>query len=211
MGERRGDNRLKDEQQSKNSNGRHSPLTIRNQTRALEIAESLVIGVLGDGADYSREEEMGKTSKWLWSFLTGKKDKEKEKRSSNQNFTTTSECPATPISIRHNPKEKKRWSFRRATTAVSRDSYPLEMVATTMPVVAAAQAAMDIDYEEQRQGLAIVVAKAAAADAAVAAAIKIQSVFRSYLMVTIYQSPGDAVGKKSTQGIARIGEAAGTS
>ena len=30
-------------------------------------------------------------------------------------------------------------------------------------------------------------------------------------MVTIYQSPGDAVGKKSTQGIARIGEAAGTS
>ncbi|XP_023000240.1 uncharacterized protein LOC111494521 [Cucurbita maxima] len=124
---------------------------------------------------------MGKTGKWLRSFLTGKKDKEKEKRSSNQNFTTTSECPATPISIRHNPKEKKRWSFRRATTAVSRDSYPLEMVATTMPVAAAEQAAMDMDYEEQRQGLAIVVAKAAAADAAVAAAIKIQSVFRSYL------------------------------
>ncbi|XP_038875353.1 protein IQ-DOMAIN 14-like [Benincasa hispida] len=154
---------------------------------------------------------MGKTSKWLRNFLTGKKDKEKEKCPSNQIFSTTSEYPATPISIRHNPKEKKRWSFRRPSAAAavlvsSRDSFPfpLEMVSTSMPV---AQAAMDVDYEEnKKQDLAMVVAKAEVADAAVAAAqaaatairltevayvkatefeeaaaIKIQSVFRSYL------------------------------
>ncbi|KAG7013534.1 Protein IQ-DOMAIN 31 [Cucurbita argyrosperma subsp. argyrosperma] len=148
---------------------------------------------------------MGKTSKWLRNFLTGKKDKEKE-----QNSSTTSEYPATPISIRHNSKEKKRWSFRRssaaATAVSSRDSFPfpLEMVSSIMPV---AQAAMDMDYEEKKQAVAMLVVKAAAADAAVAAAqaaaaaairltevaymkataieeaaaIKIQSVFRSYL------------------------------
>ncbi|XP_031737432.1 protein IQ-DOMAIN 14 isoform X2 [Cucumis sativus] len=169
---------------------------------------------------------MGKTSKWLRNFLTGKKDKEKEKCPSNQNF---SEYPATPISIRHNPKEKKRWSFRRSSAAAAvavlpRDSFPfpLEMVSTTMPVaamdveseehkkqslaMATAKAAMDVDYEEKKQAVAMVVAKAAAADAAMAAAqaaaaairltevayvkatafeeaaaIKIQSTFRSYL------------------------------
>lgn len=54
---------------------------------------------------------MGKTSKWLRNFLTGKKDKEKEKSPSNQIFSTSSEYPATPISIRHNPKEKNDGVF----------------------------------------------------------------------------------------------------
>lgn len=139
---------------------------------------------------------MGKTSKWLRNFLSGKKDK--KELPSNQNFSTTFEYPATPISIRQNSKEKKRWSFRRSAAAVSRDSHPLEMVSTTMPV---AQAAVGVDNEEKGQGLAMLMAKAVAADAAVAAAIrltevahvkatafeeaaaiKIQSVFRSYLV-----------------------------
>lgn len=97
--------------------------------------------------------------------------------------------------------------------------FPLEMVSTIMPVaqaamdvnygenkkqglaMAAAKAAMDMDCEVKRQAVAMVVVKAAAADAAVAAAtrltevayvkatafeeaaaIKIQSVFRSYLV-----------------------------
>ncbi|XWS53934.1 hypothetical protein CRYUN_Cryun10bG0042700 [Craigia yunnanensis] len=152
---------------------------------------------------------MGKTGKWLKSFLTGKKDKEKEKGkyTSNQNSSVAPENPATPISIPPTtPKEKRRWSFRRssATEMPIKDLNCTEQVATTpTPSV---EAAMDNEDEQKKHAMEVAVATAAAADAAVvaaqaavvvirltaaanekasaaeeAAAIKIQSVFRSYL------------------------------
>ncbi|EXB51149.1 Protein IQ-DOMAIN 31 [Morus notabilis] len=148
---------------------------------------------------------MGKTSKWLRSILTGKKDKEKEK----ENCQSDNENPTTPISIpQTTPKEKRRWSFRRSSASAappkdSKDSNSVEQGAMTPLLV---QAALDAENEHKKHAMAVAVATAAAADAAVAAAqaaaavirltaaangknsaieeaaaIKIQSVFRSYL------------------------------
>lgn len=153
---------------------------------------------------------MGKTGKWLRSFLTGKKDKDKEKEKlpSNQNSSITPENNSTtPISTpQTTPKEKKRWSFRRssATAAASKDLNSEEPNATTPPV---AQATLDAGNVHKTHAMAMAAATAAAADAAVAAAqaaaavirltaaasgrtsaveeaaaTKIQSVFRSYLV-----------------------------
>ncbi|XP_022748965.1 protein IQ-DOMAIN 14 [Durio zibethinus] len=149
---------------------------------------------------------MGKTAKWLKSFLTGKKDKEKEKGkyTSNQNSSVASEKPATPISIPPTtPQEKRRWSFRRssATATLIKNLNCTEQVAT-IPTPSV-EATLDNEDEQKKHAMAVAVARAAAADAAVAAAqavirlttaaneiasaaeeaaaIKIQSVFRSYL------------------------------
>jgi hypothetical protein len=142
---------------------------------------------------------MGKSGKWLKSFLTGKKDKEREKKgTTQQNSTPIIENPVTPISIPPaTPKEKRRWSFRRssATAAAPKDSNSTEPIATTQP--AAVQGTLDSDNEQKMHAMAM----AAAADAAMAAAqaaasvirltnstieedaaVKIQSVFRSYLV-----------------------------
>ncbi|KAL6189606.1 hypothetical protein ACLB2K_040992 [Fragaria x ananassa] len=157
---------------------------------------------------------MGKTSKWLRSFLAGKKDKDhkdKEKCStttstSNPNCspaTTHDQNPTTPIST---PKEKRRWSFRRssATSPASKDSSVVEAPTTPPPV----HTTLDFsdNFEQKKHALAVAAATAAVADATAAAAqaaaavmrltaaanvkaaaieeaaaIKIQSVFRSYL------------------------------
>ncbi|GMN46762.1 hypothetical protein TIFTF001_015942 [Ficus carica] len=150
---------------------------------------------------------MGKTSKWLRSILTGKKAKEKEKENCLSDHNSIAENPTTPISIpQSTPKEKRRWSFRRssASAAPSKDSNSAEHMAVTPPPVV--QAAFDAENEHKKHAMAVVVATAAAADAAVAAAqaaaavirltaaangkasaieeaaaIKIQSVFRSHL------------------------------
>jgi hypothetical protein len=142
---------------------------------------------------------MGKSGKWLKSFLTGKKDKEREKKgTTQQNSTPIIENPVTPISIPPaTPKEKRRWSFRRssATAAAPKDSNSTEPIANTQP--AAVQGTLDSDNEQKMHAMAM----AAAADAAMAAAqaaasvirltnstieedaaVKIQSVFRSYLV-----------------------------
>ncbi|KAF5736802.1 protein IQ-DOMAIN 14-like [Tripterygium wilfordii] len=150
---------------------------------------------------------MGKTGRWLRSFLTGKKEKEKDKEKSTAQVPSNStEIPATPISTLPNtPKEKRRWSFRRssATAPPSKDLNSLEQNGERTPVV---QDNLDSEDELKKHARAVAAATAAAADAAVAAAqaaaavirltaaatgragaveeaaaIKIQSVFRAYL------------------------------
>lgn len=152
---------------------------------------------------------MGKTGKWLRNFLTGKKEKEKEKEKSanNQNFSNGTENPTTPVST--TPKEKKRWSFRRssATATPTTASKELNFVESNVTASQAVQTATDIQDEQRKHAMAVAAATAAAADAAVAAAqaaaavirltsgsngtsasveeaaaIKIQSVFRSHLV-----------------------------
>lgn len=150
---------------------------------------------------------MGKTGKWLKSFLSGKKVKEKEKCTSDQNASNVTEHPSTPtLILPATPKEKKRWSFRRssATAAAPRDMNSTEPVLTTQQ--ATEVAIVDTEEEQRKHALAVAAATAAAADAAVAAAqaaaavirltasasgrasviedasaIKIQSIFRAYL------------------------------
>lgn len=150
---------------------------------------------------------MGKTSKWLRSFLTGKKDKEKLQSNQNSSSIAIETDPTTPISIQQTtPKEKRRWSFRRssATAPASKDSNSTEAIATMSPAV---QTMLDTENEQKKHVMAMATATAAATDAAVAAAqaaaavirltaaangrasaieeaaaTKIQSVFRSYLV-----------------------------
>ncbi|XP_042967587.1 protein IQ-DOMAIN 19-like isoform X2 [Carya illinoinensis] len=136
---------------------------------------------------------MGKTGKWFRSFLTGKKDKEKDQEKekgkfpSNQNSSITIENnPTTPISIpQTTSKEKRRWSFRRlsATAAAPKDLNSTETVATSPPGV---KATLDIENELKNHAIAMAIATTAAANGKIcsveeAAAIKIQSIFRSYL------------------------------
>lgn len=148
---------------------------------------------------------MGKTGKWLRSFLTGKKDKEKCAPSNQVSCIAIENNPTTPISsLQTTPKEKRRWSFRRssatAASAAPKDLISTEQIATTPQAV---QNALDVENEQKKHALAMAEATAAAVAAAQAAAamirltavangrvtaveeasaIKIQSVFRSYLV-----------------------------
>ncbi|KAF9605063.1 hypothetical protein IFM89_013733 [Coptis chinensis] len=151
---------------------------------------------------------MGKTSKWIRNLLSGKKDKvkEKEKDGSNQPTSAPTANPTTPIATTPStPKEKRRWSFRRTpATTPTKDSNAVDSMATTpQPVVLNMS---ESENEQKKHNMAMVAATVAAADAAVAAAqaaatvmrltasanekqnaideaaaIKIQSYFRSYL------------------------------
>jgi len=129
---------------------------------------------------------MGKTSKWLRNLLKGKKDKEKEK----ENYGNGTENPTTPIST--TPKEKRRWSFRRSS--VSKEMNVAESSVTSSVTVQ--NVAIDSQNYERKHVLDV-----AAADGVIflnscsnggtrrsiqeASAIKIQSVFRSYLVCHI--------------------------
>ncbi|XP_042514609.1 protein IQ-DOMAIN 19-like isoform X2 [Macadamia integrifolia] len=132
---------------------------------------------------------MGMTSKWIKSFLTsGKKDREREKEknsNSNSNSQPTS-IPTTPIIIPPtNPKEKRRWSFRRssATGTPTKDLNSTDKVSTG--------ALMEAENEQKKQAMAVAAATVIHQTNAVAtprsieveeaAAIKIQAAFRCYL------------------------------
>lgn len=138
---------------------------------------------------------MGKTGKWLKNFLSGKREKGKEKFSSNQVSSVVTENPSTPISVfPGTPREKKRWSFRRssATAPPPKDLSSSEAVSVAVPV-------LDKDDEQKRHAMAVAAATAAAAAAAQAAAAvirltavtndreeeaaatKIQAAYRAYL------------------------------
>ncbi|XP_037443322.1 protein IQ-DOMAIN 1-like [Triticum dicoccoides] len=146
---------------------------------------------------------MGKAGRWLRSFLPGKKDRG---RDAGDHKTGPEETPrwvpawssqaVTPAST-PGVKEKRRWSFRRPATAVGagagKDGAFLEprvldpdqsAIAVAIATAAAAEAAV-----AAKQAAAAVVRYAASAPGSKrtvigieeAAAIKIQSVFRSYL------------------------------
>lgn len=143
---------------------------------------------------------MGKTGKWLRNFWTrGKKDKEKQKGKSASNFELSNgtESPTTPIST--TPKEKRRWSFRRSS-ATATPPKELNFAESKVTASVTLQTATDSQNEQRKHAMAVAAATADAAQAATAvicmnsnsngtfssieeaAAIKIQSVFRSYLV-----------------------------
>lgn len=128
---------------------------------------------------------MGKTGKWFRNLLKGKKDREKEKIDCGNG----TENPTTPISA--TPKEKRRWSFRRSSA--SKEVHVAESsVASSVPL----QTVVDSQSYQRKHVMDV-----AAADGViflsscsnggtrrsieVASAIKIQSVFRSYLVCNI--------------------------
>lgn len=141
---------------------------------------------------------MGKATRWLKGLLGIKKDKDPSSNSNSNSNSTT--LPAD------NRKDKKRWSFAKST----RDSAqtlppPLESAWFRSSYIS------DSDREQNKHAIAVAAATAAAADAAVAAAqaavavvrltsqgrgrashyitgrdrwaaVKIQTVFRGYLV-----------------------------
>ncbi|KAK7281463.1 hypothetical protein RIF29_09482 [Crotalaria pallida] len=158
---------------------------------------------------------MGKTGKWFRNFFTGKKDKEEKVASAaNLNSSSNgTENPTTPIST--TPKEKRRWSFRRSSATATTPTASKELVNLVESNVTASsqtlQSASDAQNEQRKHAMAVAAATTAAADAAKAAAqaaaavirfassingtapttieesaaIKIQSVFRSYLVLYV--------------------------
>lgn len=139
---------------------------------------------------------MGKAGKWLKNFLSGKKLEKEHSQIANQISTISSENSTTPIST---PKEKKRWSFRRPSP--TKDVNPPESN-VAVPANPPATTSFDMEKEQEKHAMAVAAATAAAVAAAQAvirltaatngkgsaieeaAAIKIQSVFRSYLVYT---------------------------
>lgn len=142
---------------------------------------------------------MGKASKWLRNLFTGKKAKEKGGDSNPDLLTENifSSVPATAT-------KEKRWSFRRSVGAAK------ELNFTEQSFSEPCHGLLDSEIDQKRRAMAVAVATAAAAEAAVmaaqaaaavvrltttahgrttraiedAAAIKIQSFFRSYLVLT---------------------------
>lgn len=153
------------------------------------------------------EEKMGKPGKWLRNFLVGKKDKVKDKEKSKQS-SASAENPTTPVPFAPStPKEKRRWSFRRssATSVAHKDSSSTLEMTPGSSSVSALHGAMETESEQRRHALAVAAATADAAAAAAqaaaaiiqlatgagprvnpveeAAATRIQSVYRSYLVI----------------------------
>ncbi|CAA7044433.1 unnamed protein product [Microthlaspi erraticum] len=119
---------------------------------------------------------MGKTSKWIRNFLTGKKERSKEK-------ITQSECGFTST-IPGTPKEKRRWSFRRSSATgpppacafIPKDSSQPPPPQPPQPFVVAIAV---IEDEQTKNASAL--DSEFAVDVEEAAAVKIQACFRSHL------------------------------
>ena len=119
---------------------------------------------------------MGKTSKWIRNFLTGKKERTKEKINQSEcGFTSTT--PGTP-------KEKRRWSFRRssatappACASTLKDSSPLPQPPPPPPPQ---PFVLDSEDEQSKN----VSAAEIAIDVEEFAAVKIQAYYRSHLVNT---------------------------
>lgn len=106
---------------------------------------------------------MGKASKWIKNFLTGKKS------SSHQPQSVPIDAhryAKTPISNSlASSKDKRRWSFRKASnTETYQDEF--NVVDTTSNM----KATLEAENEQKRHALAVAVETAAAADAAAKAA-----------------------------------------
>lgn len=126
---------------------------------------------------------MGKTTKWIKNLLAGKKD-----RTTNQPPIATHDNPPTPISTQPTtPKEKRRWSFRRSSASPTTTTTPnsTDIVSTTPP-------SLQPENSEQKyyaptmpapqgEATAVIHLTTTTIDQETTAAIKIQSVFRSYL------------------------------
>lgn len=123
--------------------------------------------------------------------------------------STVIDHPTTPISVLPTtPKEKRRWSFRRssATAPAQKEVVNSTAMEATTPS-AVQQGLLETEIDQKKHALAVAAATAAAADAAAAAAkaaaaviqltaaapgrataveesavVKIQSVFRGYLV-----------------------------
>ena len=132
-----------------------------------------------------REEEGGRTR--LRNLLTGKrsdreKEKEKEKCGTNMcllngiTSTTETENPTTPVSTTTTTKEKRRWSFRRSSASRELNLAEFGVTASSVTVQNDQNAENDQrKHDPDSNGLSTRCVEEAAA-------IKIQSVFRSYLV-----------------------------
>jgi len=147
--------------------------------------------------------EMGRTGKWLRNLLTGKRDREREKEKCTTNLCLlngTTENPATPASsstTATTPKEKRRWSFRRSSA--SRELNLAESGVTASVTVQTTTTDVENDPRKHHTVVAVPAADAAmiclTPDSNISstsieetAAIKIQSVFRSYLVCYVIWS-----------------------
>lgn len=120
---------------------------------------------------------MGKTSKWIRNFLTGKKERSKEK-------IVQSECGGFTSPVQGIPKEKRRWSFRRcsatrppACASTLKVSSPPAQPSPPQPFEVAN---VDTEHEENKDASTVEIAMAVEEFAAV----KIQAYYRSHLVNT---------------------------
>ncbi|XP_061361300.1 protein IQ-DOMAIN 19-like [Gastrolobium bilobum] len=121
---------------------------------------------------------MGKTGKWLRNFLTGKKDKEKEKEkcATNLSLLNGTDNPTTPISATQ--KEKRRWSFRRSSASATA-SKELNFAEPSVTASVTVQTATDAENDKRKHAMTVFNVTTTSIEEA--SAIRIQSVFRSYL------------------------------
>lgn len=142
---------------------------------------------------------MAKAGRWLKGFLTCKR----EEKGKGETLTSSSptEAQSDPIPV-PTPNEKKRWSFRRQAAEWKGLTCPDQTVSA--PTNALSEAEIDQKRHAMKaEGVAVAAAQTAAdvmsltstttglTSSAIeeAAAIKIQAIFRSYLVLPVLLSP----------------------